>query len=1283
MKKLFLLIPAMLLTLATYADPIPVAPGTNAIRDAVAAAQADAVLELSTGTYIEEGNFAITKNITIQAAEGAHPVIAQRYYIYFNNSAQVTFKGIKFDGGAYGDVGAYDHALRTYGSPINRDETLTLEKCEFANYPSYVIFIQRANRGMDAITITNCYFHNNARSAVYIGTEDGDTKQSCNSLTIENSTFAAVSEDYPVINYYAPEAEHTTTLEVNHCTFYNHPNRAIYWRLSTNLSVSNCIFAQPASVSYKSVECAGGTITNCLTYNTGGYSEVIVVDPLTGNPYFVNTDAENYDFTTASFSPAHNAGTDSKNLGDIYHWTSDDSAHPTTLNITADAANSLTLAVAGAWPGDTIVLASGTYSESEVIEFNKSLVIKAATEVKPVIAQHYYSKITTGADVKFIGIKFDGSIYPANDHCFYPFDNTVGNELHFENCEFVGFSSYVLYNGGVYSLDSLIVNNCFFHNNTKSSVIYFEKHATAGSQTVKGVKVTNSTFANNNTTPSYSVIFVRNQTGEMVSDVEVTVDHCTFYNNPTKDTDHSSIRSYKSTKVAISNCIFAHPEPVDLPATSCYGGTVSNCLTYNLNHYSTRNGHRQDGGQPVLSNNISGNPVFADPANNDFTLLNASSARRQNGDVYGDPRWIKAIQSIAIPSTLLPKDALLSDSASVILGTPDSINYKYVGNNKYNALEWAKWKVTVDKDGYYNFTANTYRATGQKYEIALLNSAETDTLILNDNGKAGIGSGNASISTGKIALTAGNTYVIRVRNIYEYADGVLLNVVASYQGGVTVAVPDTLWPVDALRSEEAFVENDSLHFTTDDHSGNVREQWAKWNISVAEVGKYKFTANAYSTNGQNYRITLKNSTETSTIGTWYGPNNDSGKRLVSTELIDLVVGNYVVMIEDTVRYSHGRIANIVASYEGGKTVNIPGQILAKEAVIGTVANGRQKMYHLMENGDLKYDNNGYNMEEFATWTINATEAGEMEVTFNIAKSGHIFSIELYQGETRLDSIGESDATKWDGGDITLAEHLTFPAAGAYTLKLLNNQQHSGGALHGITFTPYVAPGNIVIDEMDEDNSAFADKVGGAAVNVQLKRTFKGGIYSTFCVPFEATMAQVKAAFGDDVELLYLFDASLEGGVLNLVFAKAPDIYQGTPYLVKPSADVDNPTFNGVRLLADEAASTSHTGWPASFRGTFVKQTLTANPNNLFLGQDNKLYFSNSAVEIWGLRAYFNVNVSNASSVIKRAALITPNNTPTEIEIVGAETNGTIKTIENGQLVIIRDGIRYNMMGQRF
>lgn len=928
---------------------------------------------------------------------------------------------------------------------------------------------------------------------------------------------------------------------------------------------------------------------------------------------------------------------------------------------------------------DTILLKEGTYVESNnylIADTNIVIMASEAATSVPVVQIVTYLQIKNNANVKIQGINFDGSAQNSYDYFFRFYDNSH-TSLVLNDCDFYNVKQIVITGKADSHTDSLVIDNCFFYNNQKQSV-YFYASDTEGRQTCDSLAITNSTFANTAALDNWiSVIDIRPYNSVLTDDIKAVVDHCTFYNNPTVDSGHANVRLYKINNAIVSNCVFAHPEPYDRCATYCSKGTISNCVSFNYIHDSNK-GHAWG---PTVTNCTLGNPVFKDPANNDFTLLNASAARRENGTVYGDPRWVKAITSVAVPATLMPVDAILSDSASVLPGTPDSINYKYVGSKKYNELEWAKWKVTVSKDGLYNFTANTYRNSGQKYEIALLNSDESATLILNDNGKSGIGSGNASISTGNVALEAGNTYVVRVRNIYANADGVLLNVEANYEGGATIAVPDTLWPIDALKSERAFVnEAGELRFTDDSHTGYIHDQWAKWNISVAEAAKYKFTANVNSTNGQNYRITLKNEDETSTLGTWYGTGNSSGARKIATELVDLAIGNYVLMIEDTVNWSHGRVVNIIASYEGGNTVIVPGQILAKEAVIGIVENGHQKMSHLMGSGDLKYDDNGYNMEEFATWTLDVTKAGEMAVTLNVSNAGHMFSLELYQGNTRLDSIGEiisgDDKTVWDDGDITLPDHLTFPAVGTYTLKLLNNQAHSGGALHAISF----ARVPIVIDENATVNGNWAYCASDETIDLSIIRTFKGGMYNTICLPIElGSTSSMNAAFGAGYELLKLSGATLNGNELYITFESVETLEYGIPHLIKPVADVVNPSFTG-RKIKTTTASTVTKG-VVDFIGNFIVSEVPAGENNLFLGPDDLLYFSQTATPIKGMRAYFKVNVPGAANNIKAARIVKGTQVITEIDLVGDE-NKAVKTIENGQLVITIDGVRYNVMGTK-
>ena len=662
----------------------------------------------------------------------------------------------------------------------------------------------------------------------------------------------------------------------------------------------------------------------------------------------------------------------------------------------------------------------------------------------------------------------------------------------------------------------------------------------------------------------------------------------------------------------------------------------------------------------------------------------------QNTTQYSKGRIISIVANymggatVDIPATLIPDDAILSDRAWVDkTGTVDSILFTPRGSEGYNLDEWVKWKVNVTKAGMYNFTANTYRKSSQKFEISLLNSDESATLISNDNGGSSIGSGNASISTGEIELATG-IYIVKVRNIYQYAESRLLSVVAEYKGGATIDIPATLTPDDVILSDEAWVDRtgvvDSILFTARGSEGHNSINWAKWKVNVTKAGMYNFIANVCRPNGgQKYEIAILNNDESATLisNDNGGSSIGSGNASISSGNVDLAIGSYIVRVRNIYNYAESRLLSVVAEYAGGAVVNVPGELLGEDAMLCKEDGGTLKMYHLA-NGDIKYNDNGNNLTEYALWNIHADAACELEVALNIATAGHLFTVELYDGSTLLGSAVEADETKWDDGDIALADHLTIPAAGNYTIKLVNRQQYSGGALHGITFTEVIAPTFVTLDEMATDNIGWVENVGSAAVNVELSRSFTGGMYNTICLPFAVSSDKVIEAFGDGVELIYMTGATLDGSILDLEFASTTSIYPGTPYLIRPVSNVVNPQFMGVEFSLENASATA--GENTDFIGTFIKSEVPAGENNLFLGQNNMLYFSQTATPIKGTRAYFRVNVPGGANMVKAARIVTSQNATTDINLVeqGVQTQ---KIMENGQLFIIKNGVKYNAMGQ--
>ena len=172
----------------------------------------------------------------------------------------------------------------------------------------------------------------------------------------------------------------------------------------------------------------------------------------------------------------------------------------------------------------------------------------------------------------------------------------------------------------------------------------------------------------------------------------------------------------------------------------------------------------------------------------------------------------------------------------------------------------------------------------------------------------------------------------------------------------------------------------------------------------------------------------------------------------------------------------------------------------------------------------------------------------------------------------------------------------------------------------------VARHNLTLDE----NSTVAPE-DATDVNVLLKRTIKAGNWSTICLPFAVTGEQVKAAFGDDVQLAKFTawssseddEGAIVGIDVNFTSTDAADgIDANTPMLIKTSSDITTATFEGVTLEPDDepvvqvGKKSSERGY---FYGTYVSMKVPE--ENVFL-RNNKFWYSTGKTTTKGYRGYF-------------------------------------------------------------
>ena len=152
-----------------------------------------------------------------------------------------------------------------------------------------------------------------------------------------------------------------------------------------------------------------------------------------------------------------------------------------------------------------------------------------------------------------------------------------------------------------------------------------------------------------------------------------------------------------------------------------------------------------------------------------------------------------------------------------------------------------------------------------------------------------------------------------------------------------------------------------------------------------------------------------------------------------------------------------------------------------------------------------------------------------------------------------------------------------------------------------------------------DNTAAIAVRNGKVCDVTLTgRTLQTGSYNTFAVPFDISAAELLAK---GITAKKLTASSFADGVLSQTFADAATIEAGKPYLVKVSANVVNPVFEGV-TISNTTTNTETTA--VDFIPTMGKTEVTGDAEStLFLGAANTLYYPTSLpADMKGFRAYF-------------------------------------------------------------
>ena len=240
-----------------------------------------------------------------------------------------------------------------------------------------------------------------------------------------------------------------------------------------------------------------------------------------------------------------------------------------------------------------------------------------------------------------------------------------------------------------------------------------------------------------------------------------------------------------------------------------------------------------------------------------------------------------------------------------------------------------------------------------------------------------------------------------------------------------------------------------------------------------------------------------------------------------------------------------------------------------------------------------------------------------------------------------------------------------------------------------------------LDENDERETVAAKlkSFRDAAKNdIDIFRTLrKAGCFNTLTLPFNVPEIADSPLSGAEV---YTFtSATVEDGTLQLDITPVLSncLTAGTPYLIQWDNTGEVLTlmhFTDITWDEDNNASHAGTG-DVSYAGFYGKTHINDNEShsNLFLAGGNELYWPSDGddedAKMLGFRAYFQISsdqspITNHQSPLYRGmpAALRIKSTPTGIETEHVDNVHCAKILHDGQIIIIRNGEKYSINGQK-
>ena len=879
----------------------------------------------------------------------------------------------------------------------------------------------------------------------------------------------------------------------------------------------------------------------------------------------------------------------------------------------------LKAAVNAAQAGATIELGDGIYEEPSSIDFNKEgLTIKAAEGTNPVVKASSYLK--HNATTTFIGITFDGQ--DVAEYTTYSYKTDTEKDLTFINCEFKNYTkSCVTIGDGEANVRNLLVDGCTFDGGSKTPAA-IKSSGIISACDIKDTEIKGYTeygFVANSSSAHTEELSIDNT---IIHDCGASAIYVTAAANGKDKQSCSSFELTNSTIYNIGNNTKDHGA-VDIRdnanITSAQQVLIDHVTLYNFNTIDWYGGFMiYQSANATISNCIVSNPADLSGKNGYHVYGNAVVTN----SLYNNCNITSGAQQTAN----IEADPLFVDAANANFML--SANSPAVGKGTDGSnLGDTRWGVSASLKGkVINITP------GQaKLNNAVGSASICDTIVLAD----GTYEEPWTFSLDKEGL------------VVMAAEGAKPEIILTDEGGNANLKLDNSTTFDGITFSGSNISKYLIITNGTDASKFIFnncefKNYLNYAISDPWTDKYE--------NGRHVDSILINNCLFHDGGaainlSKYGPE---GKHTC----------DYFEMKNSTIYNisNTGNAAILVSS--NAENTGLQNKVVLDHITIYNYANASYGAIAIRKSSDLQITN---------SIIANPTSGLYAFYIYGGSINNTLYYNATYDSDATYTACITEDPLFVDAANNNFMLQLASPAIGKAT-----DGSNLGDPRWGVE-----EPQFITLTTGNNDDVIAANI--GKTVNVKIERSFKANDgYYTLCVPFNMPASVIGKAYS-----LGTITKHVTGEGININLEEKSELSAGMPYLVLPKEDMDKLVVENVTIAEDDIAGqgmqNDELNVQISFQGLYSADGQTDGSIEYYVGNNGYLY--NGVVEKRGLCGFFIITDKETNPINIRARVVTREEVETGLDNNQLPNTNIQKVLENGQLIIIRDGVKYNVQGQ--